>query len=159
MWVIATLVMAAVNGFQPGVQRLTWQELEAFYGEMRRFGTYFGLATDVGPQTWTEFQAYYAGMLNQPWMGSTPVSKEMAWAVAAPTRPAWLRLLSGPLRFTFSEMIPDPVCGRLGFRRTMWSRFCMRLTTFLMPRVVWLLPARLRFRAVYVRAQKRVVVT
>jgi uncharacterized protein (DUF2236 family) len=155
LWVIATLVMAAVNGFERGVRRLRGEELEAFYLEMRRFGSYFGLATDMGPQTWESFQAYYAEMLNQPWMGSTHVSREMAWAVAAPTRPGWLRLLSRPLRFSFSEIIPDPVRGRLGFQRTTWSRFCMRVTTRVTPWLVRLLPAWLRFAPQYVRARKR----
>jgi uncharacterized protein (DUF2236 family) len=154
LWVIATLVMAAVNGFERGVRKLGRAELEAFYAEMRRFGTYFGLATDVGPQTWESFQSYYTGMLNEPWMGSTQVSREMAWAVAAPSRPWWLRVLSWPLRFTFSEIIPEPVCGRLGFRRSGWSGLSMRVTTAVMPLVVLVLPARLRFAPQYVRARK-----
>jgi uncharacterized protein (DUF2236 family) len=156
LWVVATLVMAAVNGFERGVRRLSGEELEAFYVEMRRFGTYFGLGAEVGPQTWEAFQGYYTDMLNQPWMGSTQVSREMAWAVAAPSRPWWLRLASRPLRFTFSEIIPEPVCGRLGFRRTSWSRFCIRVTTAVMPWVVRLLPARLRFAPQYIRARERI---
>jgi uncharacterized protein (DUF2236 family) len=157
LWVIATLVMAAVNGYKRGVRRLGREELEAFYVEMRLFGAYFGLAADVGPQTWEAFEAYYSEMLNQPWMGSTQVSQEMAWAVAAPRRPWWLRLLSRPLRFTFSEIIPEPVCGRLGFQRTRWSRFCIRVTTRVMPWVVRMLPGRLRFAPQYVRARKRMI--
>jgi uncharacterized protein (DUF2236 family) len=156
LWVIATLVMAAVNGFERGVRRLGPEELQAFYVEMRRFGTYFGLPSDVGPRSWEAFQSYYAEMLRQQWMGSTQVSRQMAWAVAAPLRPWWLQLASRPLRFTFSEIIPEPVCGRLGFRQTRWSGFCIRITSAVMPWVVRLLPGRLRFAPQYVRARKRI---
>lgn len=156
LWVIATLVMAAVNGYERGVRVLSREELAVFYVEMRRFGTYFGLPTEAGPQSWDAFQAYYTDMLNQPWMGSTQVSREMAWAVAAPTRPWWLRVLSGPLRFTFSEIIPEPVCGRLRFRRTWWSRLCIRVTTWATPWVVRLLPARLRFAPQYIHAREQI---
>jgi uncharacterized protein (DUF2236 family) len=157
MWVIATLVMAAVNGYERGVRRLTTDELEAFYAEMRQFGTYFGLEARVGPQSWEEFVSYYSRMLAEPWMGSTQVSREMAWAVAAPKRPWWLRLLSRPLRFTFSELIPSPVCERLGFRRTGRSRFCMGVTNRLTPWVIRFLPRRLRYAPQYLRASECLV--
>ncbi len=155
MWVIATLVMAAVNGYDRGIRKLTHDELAGFYLEMRQFGTYFGLDAAFGPQTWDSFLAYYDRMLNEHWMGSTSVSREMAWAVAAPRRPGWLRLLSLPLRFTFSELIPSPVCERLGFRRTWWSRFCMALTNWMTPAIVRWLPRRLRFAPQYLRAIAR----
>ena len=156
MWVIATLVMAAINGYERGVRRLTRDELVGFYAEMRRFGTYFGLNPAVGPQTWDAFGEYYVRMLAEPWMGSSDVSRAMAWAVAAPGRPWWLWLLSNPLRFTFSEVIPSPVCERLGFRRTPWSQFCMRATNRVMPWVVRMLPRRLRYAPQYLRAMKRI---
>ncbi len=63
---------------------------------MRQFGTYFGLPADVGPRTWDEFLSYYEQMLADPAMGSSDVSRAMAWAVAAPDRPWWLRLTSRP---------------------------------------------------------------
>ena len=99
MWVVATLVVAAVVGYERALPPLSHAEKQALYADMRRFGTYFGLPAQVGPQTWDEFQRYYERMLADERMGSTDVSRAMAWAVAAPARPGWLRVLSGPARF------------------------------------------------------------
>ena len=155
MWVIATLVMAAVVGYERALPPLTEDAKAAFYADMRRFGTYFGLPEHVGPRTWGEFVAYYERMLADEAMGSSEVSRAMAWAVAAPERPWWLRVLSRPARFAVVETLPSPVRERLGFRSTGWTRLAMRLVSRAMPWVVPLLPARVRYAPQYLDAVKR----
>lgn len=155
LWVIATLVVAAVNGYERALPRLSDAERESFYAEMRRFGTYFGLPADVGPQTWDEFRRYYDGMLLDGRMGSSPHSRVVARAVAAPLRPWWLRLVGPPARFAFAEILPSPVRERLGFRRTLWTRVAMAAVTRLLPWVVPVLPRRLRYVPQYLAAQRR----
>lgn len=155
MWVVATLVVAAVVGYERGFPRLTAAERESFYADMRRFGAYFGLPADAGPQTWDEFQRYYDGMVAAEWVGATAVSRAMAWAVAMPARPWWLRLLGRPARFAFTEVLPPPVAARLGFRRTPWTRAAMAVVRRLLPWVIPLLPPRLRYVPQYLAARKR----
>jgi uncharacterized protein (DUF2236 family) len=154
MWVIATLVMAAVVGYERALPRLSLSEKEAFYADMRRFGTYFGLPEHVGPRGWGEFIRYYERMLADETIGSSDVSRTMAWAVAAPKRPWWLRVLSRPARFAVIETLPSPVRERLGFRSTWWTRLAMGLLRRAMPWVVPLLPARLRYAPQYLEALK-----
>jgi uncharacterized protein (DUF2236 family) len=154
MWVIATLVVAAVVGYERALPPLTAAEKEAFYADMRRFGTHFGLAAHVGPQTWSQFTRYYDRMLADERTGTAEVSRAMAWAVAAPARPWWLGVLSRPGRFAIVETLPSPVRERLGFRRTRWTRFAMAVVNRLMPWVVPLLPTRLRFAPQYLGAVK-----
>jgi uncharacterized protein (DUF2236 family) len=154
MWVIATLVVAAVVGYERALPPLAAAEKEAFYADMRRFGTHFGLAAHVGPQTWSQFTRYYDRMLADERTGTAEVSRAMAWAVAAPARPWWLGVLSRPGRFAIVETLPSPVRERLGFRRTPWTRFAMAVVNRLMPWVVPVLPARLRFAPQYLGAVK-----
>ena len=156
MWVVATLVMAAVVGYERALPPLSLPEKEAFYADMRRFGTYFGLPGHVGPQTWDAFTVYYQRMLADERIGSSEVSRAMAWAVAAPARPLWLRVLSRPARFAIIETLPSPVRERLGFRRTWWTRLSMAAVSGAMPWVVPLLPARLRFAPQYLEAVKEI---
>ena len=155
MWVIATLVVAAVAGYERALPRLSVAERESFYADMRQFGTYFGLPADAGPQTWGEFQRYYGGMIADERIGSASVSREVAHAVAAPARPRWLRLLSRPGRFAFAEILPSPVRERLGFRRMLWTSLAMACVRRLLPWVVPILPARLRYAPQYLSARKR----
>jgi uncharacterized protein (DUF2236 family) len=154
MWVIATLVVAAVVGYERALPPLSPAEKEEFYADMRRFGTYFGLPEHAGPQTWEQFTRYYQGMLADEQTGSSEVSRAMAWAVAAPARPRWLRVLSRPARFAIVETLPSPVRERLRFRRTAWTQVAMAAVTRAMPWVVPLLPARLRFAPQYLAAVK-----
>ena len=135
--------------------RLSGAEREAFYADMRRFGTYFGLPADFGPRTWEEFCRYRERMLADRRMGATATSRAMAWAVAAPVRPWWLRLMGPPARFAFTEVLPSPVRERLGFRRTLWTRAAMTAVGRLLPRVVPLLPPRLRYCPQYLAARER----
>ena len=155
LWVIATLVMAAVNGYERVFGPLSADELQAFYDDMRVFGRYFGLDPRYGPMTWVDFLRYWHDMLAGPVLGSHPVTRRVAWSVARPRRPWWLRLASGPMRFVFSEVIPPPVRDRLGFRSTRFSRLSMRTANAVLPWVVPWLPRRLRFAPEYLRAVER----
>jgi uncharacterized protein (DUF2236 family) len=145
MWVLATLVFAAVDGYERVLGPLSPAGREAFYVDMRRFGTYFGLPTTYGPRDWGELNGYYDRMLRDERMGASETSRRVAWHVACPRRPRWLWLASGPLRFVFSEIIPEPVRGRLGFRSTAWSRLSLTVATRGMRVIVPLLPGWARY--------------
>jgi hypothetical protein len=75
--------------------------------------------------------------------------------VACPRRPWWLWLASRPLRFAFSEVIPEPVRGRLGFRSTWWSRLSLAVATRTMRLVVPWLPGWARYAPEYRRAVRK----
>jgi hypothetical protein len=98
--------------------------------------------------------AYYGAMLRDARMGASETSRSVAWHVARPRRPWWLWLASGPLRFVFSEIIPEPVRGRLGFRSTAWSRLSLAVATRGMRIVVPWLPGWTRYAPEYRRAMR-----
>jgi uncharacterized protein (DUF2236 family) len=75
MWVVATLVWSAVGGYELAVARLSDDEKDAFYRDMRVFGTFFNLPREYGPQTYREHETYFAKVLADPLIGSHEVSR------------------------------------------------------------------------------------
>ena len=145
MWVTATLVAATVDPYRRVIGPLTDEEVESFYQDMRRFGAYFGLPPDHGPQTWPAFVAYYDAIVNDPRLGAHPVSREVAWAVATPRHPVWLRPAALPGRALLAETLPPVVAERLGFRRTRASRAAFAGMMRVLPALIPRLPRRLRY--------------
>jgi uncharacterized protein (DUF2236 family) len=152
MWVIATMIMSSVDGYERAVTTLSDHQKQQFYSEMRQLGTLFDLSADYGPQTWREFLLYWQEQLASPELGAHSVSRKVAWAVARPKSSLWLRISSWPLIFMFSEILPEPVRSRLGFRSTPITRFLLTVATFAMRLLVKLAPARLRFAPHYIHA-------
>lgn len=152
MWVLATLVQLSVEMFGRFVGPLTADDRLAYYREMRVFGRCFGLPEDFGPQTWSEFCAYYRDMLDGDLLGSLPVSRELAWHVAHPAKPAALRLLwplSGALA---REFLPSPVRDKLGLPSTPASRFTAAMVQAVLPGLLPGLPPGVRFAPRYLQA-------
>ena len=155
MWVVATLVWSAVGGYERVVGNLSEEEKDSFYRDMRGFGTFFGLPREYGPQTYREYERYFDSVVSDPLIGSHEVSRRVAWAVARPRTPWWLWIAGGPITFIFSEIIPPPVRDRLGFRRTLWSRYAYRASTVALKLFELVAPDFLRFDPHYRRARKR----
>lgn len=155
MWVLATLIGVGTWIFEQLVAPMSEAEREAHYREMRQFGGYFGLDPSFGPQTAVEFRDYYEAMLDGPELASIPLCREMAWAVAVPHSPSWLRLASRPLAGLTAEMIPSPVRERLGFRSTKISRAAFATARCILRGCLPVLPGRLRFTPHYRRARAR----
>ena len=82
MWVLATLIDASIKGYEFVWEPLSEERRENFYRDFRRFGTYFGLGEEVGPQGYIEVEKYYAEMLSGGVLGGHPLCAEVAAAVA-----------------------------------------------------------------------------
>jgi uncharacterized protein (DUF2236 family) len=158
MWVLATLVMSAIDGYERSVTRLTPSEKELFYKDMRTLGAFFALPTTYGPQSWPDFLAYWDHELSDPTLGAHPLSRRVAQAVARPTRPWWLHLASLPLQFIYSEVLPPDVATRLGFRSTLLKRLTMSVTTRALRLFSRFAPNKLRFVPQYNRAIRQLQV-
>jgi len=152
MWVLATLVQLSVEMYERFVGPLSAEDRLAYYGDMRVFGRYFGLAEDYGPQTWAEFSCYYSDMLSGDLLASLPVSRELAWHVAHPGKPFALRLLwplSGALA---REYLPSPVREKLGLPSTPASRLTAAMVQAVLPGLLPGLPPQVRFAPRYLQA-------
>jgi uncharacterized protein (DUF2236 family) len=152
MWVLATLIGVGTWIFEQLVAPMSHVEREMHYREMRDFGQIFGLDPKFGPQTAAEFRAYYEAMLHGSELASLPICREMAWAVAIPQSPVWLRLAARPLLGLTVETLPSPVREKLGFRSTKSSRALFAVTRRVLGEILPAMPSRLRFSAHYRKA-------
>ena len=151
-WVLATLISAAVSGYEFVYGELSVARKEAFYRDMCRFGKYFGVDESLSPKGWSAFEAYYDGMVEGDFLGSHTMCGELARAVIYPQDSAGTRLLGWGMDFLPIETLPPKVRERLGLRSTIWSRFRMRLTRRMLPKMFPAIPRRLRFYPEYLRA-------
>lgn len=125
LWVTATMIEAALQGYEMVSGELPAKRKEQFYQEMLEFGTYFGLAGDAGPASYMEFKHYYDDMLNGELLGSHPLCSQLAQAIALPQDSAWAKLLGRRLYFLAVEGLPSPVREKLGFRSSRYTRSSM----------------------------------
>jgi uncharacterized protein (DUF2236 family) len=153
MWVLATLIGVGTWVFEQVVAPMSDAERAAHYREMRVFGEFFGLDPAYGPQTAAEFRDYYEAMLAGGELASIPLCREVAWAVAIPPNPAWLRVASRPLAGLIAETIPSPVRERLGFRSTAGSRTAFATARALLRAALPFSPAKLRYTPCYLKAR------
>jgi uncharacterized protein (DUF2236 family) len=152
MWVLATLIQTSIAMYERFVGPVSPADRESYLRDMRVFGTYFGLATTYGPQNWADFSQYYEGMLGGDFLGSLPVSQELARHVAYPRRPLYVRLLWPLSGFAAREFLPSPLREKLGLAPTLYSRCAARIVTAFLPGILPWVPSILRFAKKYRQA-------
>jgi uncharacterized protein (DUF2236 family) len=152
LWVLATLIAAAVKGYELVYGELPMARKEAFYRDMRRFGTFFGIPESLAPNGWRAFDAYYKKMVEGELLGSHWMCGELARGVVHPQDTVGTAILGRAIDFVAIETLPPKVRERLGLKSTAWSRFRMRLARRVLPRVFPALPPKLRFYPEYLNA-------
>jgi uncharacterized protein (DUF2236 family) len=65
LWVAATLIEQAINGYERYVEELTDAEKEQYYQESKIFGQLFGIPEELYPETLEDFWAYYEQELEE----------------------------------------------------------------------------------------------
>lgn len=152
IWVLATLIDAAVRGHEFVHGRLALARREAFYRDMCRFGTYFGVDESLMPVGWAAFDGYFRGMVEGDLLGSHPLCGELARSVVYPRDSAWVRLIGAAAAFLPVETLPSQVRDRLGLRSTVASRLCMGAARAILPVCFPRLPPQLRYYPEFRRA-------
>lgn len=144
MWVLATMVEAATQGYEQIYGELSPDRKQRFYLEMREFGEYFGLAASYGPEGYSEFTDYYQEMIDSDWLGSHSLCTKLAQKIALPNDSRRVTGLGKAIYFLTVETLPEPVRQRLGFQSTKTTRMKMRCLTCSLPFWFPLLPNQLR---------------
>ena len=152
LWVLATLISAALNGYELIYGELPIARKEAFYRDMCRFGTFFGVTESLSPKDWPAFDAYYSSMIDGELLASHPICGELAKAVVHPRDTVGAAVLGRAIDFVVIETLPPQVRERLGLISTISSRLCMRLTRRALPRIFPALPSKVRFYPEYLKA-------
>lgn len=154
MWVLATLVSGAVGMYEQFVGSLTVQEKNAYFSDMRIWGELFGLDQAYGPQNWREFQSYYDGMITGDVLGSEDICASVAQRVTFPENPWLFRIATRPLEYLVTEMIPEPLLGRLRLRSKFWTQIAWSASKAVLPAVYAVAPDGLRYPVEYLRARE-----
>jgi uncharacterized protein (DUF2236 family) len=154
LWVLATLIAAAVKGYELVHGELPMARKEAFYRDMCRFGTYFGIPQSLAPNGWSAFDAYYKSMVEGDLLGSHWMCGELARGVVHPHDTVGTAIFGRALDFVAIETLPPKVRDRLGLKSTAWSRLRMWLARRALPRVFPALPPKLRFYPEYLSAME-----
>jgi uncharacterized protein (DUF2236 family) len=152
MWVLATLIHAALQGYQLVFGRVDDQRRESYFQDMKRFGTYFGLPQEFGPQKWPEFIQYFDEMTRAGKLAQHPVCREIADGILFPQHPQWLKPLVPPVRHLTAEFLPSALLEPLGLDGAKWSSAQNRAFHRWFPSLYFALPAPLRFAPEYRRA-------
>ena len=155
MWVLATLIMLAVEGYEKFISPLTEEEKSEYYRQMREFGKGFGLPLEYGPQEWRDFQTYYEEKIHSPEMGSLPISRELASHIAKPRRPFYLRVLWPVSVFMTQEFLPSPLAEKLGFAKSPSHGLGASILHYALPPILRIIPPGIRFEGKYLRALAR----
>jgi len=144
-WVLATLIMGSIDGYERVFGVICPADKEQFYQEMKVFGEYFGLPPDYGPGEFAEFEDYYEQRLLDKLLGSDPLCAQLAQDIAYPRSPFWLAVAMRPFKFIVIETLPRNLLGPLGFRSTAWTRYCWGVSCKLLRVIIPLLPGFLRY--------------
>ncbi len=152
LWVLATLITAAINGYELIYGELSIARKAAFYRDMCRFGTYFGVPESLAPTDWPAFDTYYTSMVEGELLASHPICGELARAVIHPQDTVGAALLGRVIDFVVIETLPPKVRERLGLKSTASSRLLMRLARRVLPKMFPALPPKVRFYPEYLKA-------
>ncbi len=125
LWVLATLVMASVSGWEMVYGTLPPDRRENFYRDMLRFGTYFGVRQSDCPRDWREFSDYYNEMIHGNELASHPLCAEVCGHIVHPRSTFGTRLLGHGLRFMIVETFPAELREKMGLRSTPMTKLKM----------------------------------
>jgi len=155
MWVLATLIMLAVESYEKFISPLNEDEKSEYYRQMREFGKGFGLSLDYGPRHWNDFRVYYEEKIHAPEMGSLPISRELARHIAQPRHPFYLRALWPVSVFMAREFLPSPLAEKLGFAKSPSHGLGTSVLQYALPSVLRMTPPGIRFEEKYLQALAR----
>tara|TARA_R110002096_G_scaffold215310_9_gene403100 strand:+ start:7851 stop:8705 length:855 start_codon:yes stop_codon:yes gene_type:complete len=152
LWVLGTLIMAALQGHELARGPLPADRKDGFYHDMRRFGTYFGLKKDFGPSDFRAFQDYYQEMLSGDLLGSHPLCEKLTHSIVYPEDSLETKVLGQVLAFLPIETLPADLLPRLGLASTRSTRIKFRFLKKLLPSIYTAIPKILRL---YPESQER----
>ncbi|HEX8065545.1 MAG TPA: oxygenase MpaB family protein [Thermoleophilaceae bacterium] len=143
MWVHATLVRTSLDVYTRYVGRLTIAEQQGYYEEQKTLGEMFGVPRDRQPETFADFNAYFADMLASDRLAVTNALRDVVDATLRPRLPLVARPVVEALSLATVGHLPEPLRSRLGLpwgptRRRVFeaSRIALSAALPVLPRLV-----------------------
>ncbi|HZV74911.1 MAG TPA: oxygenase MpaB family protein [Conexibacter sp.] len=115
LWVWATLVESALLMYTRYVRPLGVADVEAYYGEQKRFLAACGAPAETAPATFADFTAWFDQMVEDV-LEVTPAARDVATAVLRPRQlPLPLRPVFDALNVVTVGLLPSTARERYGF--------------------------------------------
>lgn len=114
MWVHATLVDTSLLVYTRYVGPLTIVEQRRYYEEQMLLGERFGVPLERQPQSFAEFNEYYAGMLASDRIAVTAALRDVVGATLRPPLPLLARPLVESLNLATVGLLPASLRQELG---------------------------------------------
>lgn len=154
LWVHATLIHTAIQVYDAVVGELSFAEKDAYWRESKKFARLFGVPAASMPESWTDFERWFAGMLDGDAIAVGRPAKEIAGFLLTPPRPS-AAPLSRWYRTMTTGLMPPSLREPFGLRYTRRDAMVFHGSLRTLRRTYPLLPRRLRDVPAYVEAQKR----
>jgi uncharacterized protein (DUF2236 family) len=143
MWVHATLIDTSLHVYTRYVAPLTIVEQRRYYEEMKLLGEKFGIPPGHQPETFADFNEYFAEMLAGDTIGVTDALRDVVDATLRPELPFVARPLVEALNVATLGMLPARLREDLGLpwgptreRLLAASRTLLRTLMPVLPRLV-----------------------
>lgn len=154
LWVHATLIHTALQVYDAVVAPLSFADKDAYWRESKKFARLFGVPAEDLPDSWTDFERWFAGMLDSDVIAVGRPAKEIASFLLTPPRASAVPLM-GWYRTMTAGLMPRSLRDPLGLRYTRRDAMLFHSSLRTLRRTYPLLPRRLRDVPAYVEAKKR----
>jgi uncharacterized protein (DUF2236 family) len=155
LWVHATLVDTALLFYDRFVTPLTDEERDLYYQETIEPATRFGIPEAMLPKSHREFTDYLWSMVNGESLAVGEAGRRTADAVLFPRTSLFPRRLLDPLNVLTIGTLPPPVRQMYGLRWNPLRAAALRGISATLPRMVRILPPRVRFVPHAIEAERR----
>jgi uncharacterized protein (DUF2236 family) len=155
LWVHATLVDTALLFYDRFVTPLTDEERDLYYQETIEPATRFGIPEAMLPKSHREFTDYLWSMVNGESLAVGEAGRRTADAVLYPRTSLFPRRLLDPLNVLTIGTLPPLVRQMYGLRWNPLRAAALRGISATLPRMVRILPPRVRFVPHAIEAERR----
>lgn len=143
MWVHATLVHTSLEVYQLYVGPLTVEEQRRYYEEQKLAGEMFGVPVQRQPETFAEFNEYYAEMVAGE-LAVTDALRDVVDATLNPPLPFFTRPLIEAMNLATVGMLPPRLREELGLPWSPARRRLLEASRNLVKHALPLVPSMLR---------------
>lgn len=144
LWVHATLIDSALVTYEAFVGPLSYVERETYYQESKLLGGLLGLPNAAYPPSLADFEAYLAALLAGDSLVVDARARELAQTVLRPPLRRVPTLAYWPLEAVTAGLLPWRLRAAFGLRWRRAEQFAFAAAQRSVPRIVGLLPRRLR---------------
>jgi uncharacterized protein (DUF2236 family) len=145
LWVHATLVYSALEGYSAFVQPLDRAERDAYYQDTKQVGVLLGIPWERYPDDIDGFDAYLWDMIDRGAVRVGDDARRMGRFVLAPRIRGVPGVVFAPLRAITAALLPAPIRHGYGLELGPAQRATFAAGKLALPRLVRVTPKRIRW--------------